>query len=134
MRIWIKRKSGQCHTQNNCPVIQIRERSAGLGFSNRSIHAGEQTRYIGISTLYSIVHSSLSTTSDKREKDKSGDIRRIKKQKVKYIRKETDEVSIFGALNSGTCSDTPTFTSSQNKKKCKTQISFIMIDTDAITY
>jgi hypothetical protein len=56
---------------------------------------------------------------------------------VKYIRKETGEmkeVFFFEALSSGTCSDTPTFTSSQNKKKCKTQISVIMIDMDAITY
>ena len=44
------------------------------------------------------------------------------------------EKYFFDELNSGTCSDTPTFTSSQNKKKKrKPQISFIMIDTDAIT-
>jgi len=40
VRSGLNERQGQCHMQNNCPLIQIRERSAGPGFSNRSIHAG----------------------------------------------------------------------------------------------
>jgi hypothetical protein len=77
----LNERQGQCHMQNKCPVIQVPERSAGLGFSNRSIHAGEQTRHIGICPLTPsyIVAYRRRATKQKRTNSKIKEVERSRK-------------------------------------------------------